>query len=483
MRTKHSSQTSILQHESIDAEDPSQAATPAQDPSLGIQDPGLESADEDVSPSSSSSSQRPTVLGVPYQAVHAFIKEIVEDVLNERPPKRSIGSPILAIGELSQEDFKSSASSLCYNPRRTGYSVADPPSRSSYVIEVLLKKSIPPEFHPRRKRHIKHSRGENMEGSLPDVPDRIRIRSTFLLDLLHRITNHRLDHGGADSTVNERDSLIFLYPFKFLLIYAKKVDEEVVRLQSKLASCGQSEESHMSSAVHDGTTAGNTAQMSRDADRDPAAIVQDDYQSEKALKQLELLTELFKTHLKPLFDLKERYRLATHDAVFFEDLWLLFEVGGLAFEREPQKDHPPRIVRVTQFDGGRQLLNNGEWKTVEPHRPVQGSNSKGVENRFNLRFYSLDYDGDYYGPVEDRLSIPPWEGPRSIYDLKVFPLNFCRKGEDHDFDSLDDFKNHVVRRGKEFVKLDTMDRRHYNGKVIGTHREFVSNYLVSYGWR
>ena len=418
-----------------------------------------------------------------YANFQYLVKKILAEALKPNPPRRQTGSPELAIKELSQEDFKSGVPSLRGNPKRTGHSVADPPSRSLYVIEVLLKKSIAPELHPRRRRHIKHNRGESIEGSLPDVPDRIRIRSTFLLDLLHRITNVKLDHGGADSTVNERDSLVFLYPFKFLITYAKKIEDEAVRLQSKLGICGQSEKSHMSNIVHDGTTAGGTAQMPGDAPTDPAAVIEDDYESEKALKQLKLLTELFKKQLQPLFNLKECYRHAKHDTVFFQDLWLLFEVGGLAFEREPKQDHPPKIVRVMQFDGGRQLLNNGEWKTVDPRRPVEESNSKGTENRFNIRFYSLDFDGEYYGPVEDSLSIPPWEGPRSIYDLKLFPLDFCRNGKDHGFESLDDFRNHVIRRGKDFVKLDTIDQRHYNGQVIGTHRELVSKSAVSCDWR
>ena len=77
--------------------------------------------------------------------------------------------------------------------------------------------------------------------------------------------------------------------------------------------------------------------------------------------------------------------------------------------------------------------------------------------------------------MEDSFSIPPWIGTRSVYDLKFYPLNYCRSSIDHTFTNLEDFKGHVIRRGKEFVKLETINHKYYNGQVVGSRHEFVQH--------
>lgn len=202
--------------------------------------------------------------------------------------------------------------------------------------------------------------------------------------------------------------------------------------------------------------------------------LEDEFESEKAYEHLKLVKELLITHLKPIIELRKGYQNGTHKSVSFQDLWLLYEVGGLIFYREPQPNYPPSISRVTYSDGGREILNNGEFKGAEPRKDILGKDSKGTENRFYLRRYRLDYDGEHYGPVEDALSIPPWEGTRSVYDLKAFPLHFCRDTIDHAFGSIDDFREHIIKRGKKFVELDPISHKHYDGQVIGSKHEFVS---------
>lgn len=366
---------------------------------------------------------------------------------------KKVEDPRLSIQELTSEEFKSNTPTLRDHPKRPGHSIAEIPSRPLDVIEVLMKRSIGLGFRPRRTRHIQHkaSTAISQETSIPDLPDRIRIRSPFMLSLLHNISNGRLSNGVDIFAADERTSLVFLYPFKFFITHADNIMEERKRV---------------STAVESGESA-------IEAGEDGVGSID----TKKTLDHLDLLVKLLQTHLKPIIELREKYRNAEVETVAFQDLWLLFKVGGLAYHRNPLPHHPPSIVRVTQFDGGRQILNDGDWKSTAPGRDAQGPHSKGKENRFFIRHYRLEFDGEHYGPVEDSLTMPAWEGERNIHDLKLFPLQFCRPQREFNeqkFRDLIAFKAHLVKRGKDFVKLDAISHKHYSGQVIGPQNEIVS---------
>jgi hypothetical protein len=393
----------------------------------------------------------------------------------------------MSIGCFNHEQFKPSTPPTRKNPHRPGHQIADPPpGRPLHVIEILLKDQSALEFKTPRIRSIDHALSSSpAEASFSQCPpERVRVRSTFLLKLLHKVTGMSLHHGGSKVSVNERTSLVFLYPFKFFVTYADKIRAETVRLRS-LFTTKLSEDQDVQSKLGGndtptvdtagGAPKNSTAATSITPDANDAG-----FESPQALRLLEILQELFDLHLRSVFDLRAALREGTVETISFDDLWLLYSIGELAYQREPQRDHPPSLVRITQVNGGRQLLNNGEFKTADPLRNaslVYGVNSKEKENRLYIRYYTLDFDGEHYGPVENAMTIPPWKGLRNIHDLKIFPIQFCRPGREFNsetFQTLEAFKSHVFARGRKFVGLKTIDHKHYNGQVVGTQNESVS---------
>ena len=155
-----------------------------------------------------------------------------------------------------------------------------------------------------------------------------------------------------------------------------------------------------------------------------------------------------------------------------------FSLGTLAFLREPERGHPPALVRVSTATGGRRLLNDEKLESFHPekkHNP--GENSKGRENRFSIRIYSLSFDGESYGPIDTTLSMPGWEGLRNIRDLRLFPVQYCKPGRDFDlerFPTPDDIKSHLTERGQRYVGLGNTAHMYYSGQIIGTRSEQVS---------
>ncbi|KAL8757310.1 MAG: hypothetical protein Q9184_004242 [Pyrenodesmia sp. 2 TL-2023] len=211
-----------------------------------------------------------------------------------------------------------------------------------------------------------------------------------------------------------QSQLVFLYPFKFFVTFTNKIKAEADRLKTTFGHFGQPGQLRTPTSPDD----------------------LEDSKSEKAFEHLTLATKLMDNYLQPIFDLHESYRNATHCTIFFQDLWPLSETGGLLFQCEPLPDYPPRLTRLIYCDGG--------------------ANSKGVENQFCSNHYHLDFTRDFYGPA--------WEGERSVYDLKLYPLAFVRNHKDHNFGSLNDYKSHLVERGKGFVELGAIHRRYYSGE-------------------
>jgi len=260
----------------------------------------------------------------------------------------------LSIAQLTQEQFKSSAPSLKPNPGRPGHSIAERRKHKS-VIEVLDKSLDSTD----RTRYIAHGRsGEERASSKQTVPERIRICSPFVLDLLSHVTGETLEHCESRTSIHKPSSLVFLHPFKFFVTYAKTIVEATKDLEEKQSHAPQ--ETHNSSKSDSLETSGEK----------PASAVKslkDDgkFQSKTALEHLQLVTKLLEVDLKPILDFRYGYEQATIPTVTFENLWLLFSFGGLVYYREPVKDHPPALAGVTSFNGGRRLLNNEKWENSD----------------------------------------------------------------------------------------------------------------------
>lgn len=374
----------------------------------------------------------------------------------------------LSIAHLTQEQFKSNAPSLKPNPERPGHSIAERAKNKS-VIEVLDKGLDNTD----RTRYIAHGRsGEERASSKQTVPERVRICSPFLLDLLSHVTGETLEHCESRTYIHKPSSLVFLHPFKFFVTHAKTIVAATKDLEEK--------HSRAPAETYDSSKS-DYLETSREQ---PASAVKrrtDDgeFQSKSALEHLQLVTRLLEVDLKPVLDFRYGYEQATIPTVTFENLWLLFSCGGLVYYREPLKDHPPALARVTSCNGGRRILNNGKWENSDSLHPAgtqPGENSKGKENRFCIRHYTLDFDGESYGPVEDMITMPAWAGSRNVYDLKVFPFQYCTPNRDFDgakFPTADDYKAHLTERGKKFVGLGSIAHKRYDGHIIGTQDEQV----------
>ena len=219
-----------------------------------------------------------------------------------------------------------------------------------------------------------------------------------------------------------------------------------------------------------GTGNDMASSMSVESCESQSSLNEERMTSREALERLRLLMKLLDEDLRPIFHQRRGLCDGTTDQVPFENLWLLFDVGELVYQRPKYSHSPPQLLRVTQFTGGRRVLNDNESSTSASlqHRN-EDSHAEWVGQRpFYIWAFTLDFDGEVFGPVEEAISILPWQGLRLVADLDILPIRFCRQGVHFDsrYASIDLWKTALVNEGKSIARLGLMAFRKYEGTSL-----------------
>ena len=358
------------------------------------------------------------------------------------------------------------------------------PADPVYLIEILMNDRSKTEHYRERSRYFASNPTDTDETKmlLQDLPSRIRIRSTYLLNLLEEAAQSSLTYANEESSKHAGKSpMVFLYPFKFFVTYEKQIREKLQKRVEE-ATGVIAEEDH-NAITTEGTPRSISAQdvtprLERpDVDMSSPKEKAARKKQENRIKEIKALIQLFDENLKGIFDLRHGFQEGKFSMILWDHLWLLFTIGGLAFEREPEKGHDPRLLRVTQFHGGRRVI-----KDEPPHHgggqvreSQKTSEPKEKDTCFYISAFYLESDGASFFPVQEAISIPYWDSLRHVRELRLFPLEFCQQGEDKDFHqpSKELWKADLIDRGKRFAKLGNVAFKYFDGHSFGKTRDQV----------
>ena len=359
-------------------------------------------------------------------------------------------------------------------------------SRTWYAIEVLMDHRSKREHFRETSRYFAQSSNNTDETKilLQDLPSRVRIRSRALLSLLAGIDNSNLAYDNEKTmNVPGKASVVFLYPFKFFVTYERQI-------RNKIAEMIEEEEEETNRKVEIERSTKTTDENSKNkSEKDTASSTENlDGRVSSAMRKAadriqrhceegKLLLQLFDGELKPVFDLRHRFEKGEVTMVAWEHLWLLFTIGGLAFQREPDIGHNPRLIRVVEFHGGRRKLHDDQPGHAEGHARQAKKTKKSVEKEtpFYISAFYVDSDGGSFFPIQESFYIPHWDGLRHVRELKLFPIACCKQGEDRDFhqSSMDSWMHDLINRGKNFARLGSVAFKYFEGHAFGEDRELV----------
>lgn len=255
------------------------------------------------------------------------------------------------------------------------------------------------------------------------TPDRIRINSPLILNVLASIDRH----------VDASACSIMLRPFKVLVFHEDRIREYVRRLQDQLQDI---------------------------------MWTHDELEARRAtLDHMFCLLEFFDLYVRPTID---RFMDCSQTKIEFKDLWYIFPPGediffplkrlrGAEF-RDAMDATPETFVRrynmlwrITGSGGGRRdLAGSQDHDTVLKIDP------------FQVNCYYVDFDGKFFLPTTHTFGILPYKGEREITTLDFFPLRFMKDGQQR-------LREHT-EKGKEIFRTITTGFTHfyYTGLTMTT---------------
>ncbi|KAM0721357.1 hypothetical protein Q7P37_002281 [Cladosporium fusiforme] len=109
----------------------------------------------------------------------------------------------------------------------------------------------------------------------------------------------------------------------------------------------------------------------------------------------------------------------------------------------------------------------------------------GVKNRLSILTFSINFDGESFGPVQHVYEIEPWEGEQVITSLPIYPIEYADAAGsqgDSELPSLPSGKEAELRaRGRRFceiVNTPQVAHREYRGLDLGVVREQIDSEVI-----
>lgn len=189
-------------------------------------------------------------------------------------------------------------------------------------------------------------RPDNSPPGAPRVPERLRIRSSVLLEILEQVTDIKLPSGPQGLK-----KLVLLRPFKLLFTFEAKIRARLRMMEEDDEANSNGEEAPLTAGEQDYrphlpskdssksyrfssklSSEDNLGRSSQGIANDEATAYAfgpqlDNTNTTEGLEHLRLLVEFMDKDLKPLIDLRKQIAETTLRKIAFADLWHLFEHG------------------------------------------------------------------------------------------------------------------------------------------------------------
>lgn len=393
--------------------------------------------------------------------------------------------------------------------------IEDPQANMRRRLRMQKKVQDPPKkrFEPNEKvcvvKPLPAVRPEPGPPGAPRVPERLRIRSSVLLEILDKVTDVKLPTGP-----DGLKKIVLLRPFKLLFTYEAKIrallgmmeEDDEARSMGDEAPLTAGDQEHrptlpftdspqnrsyrFSTKIGSEDNLGmfSPGNINEDSNGYGFGLQVDNTNTSEGLEHLRLLVEFMDKDLKPLIDLRKQIADRTLRKIAFADLWHLFEHGQevrapgnelqlyrvLKVSPVPALHTACILLRVgrrltsfdTQFTGGREILD------AEKDPPENQASVEGLPNGvFILECFYYAFDGVQYGPVQKTIPMRRYEGEREINSLQVYPLVF-----DHNPEAT---QNKLIQRGHIFANLSqssTTAHKQYSGLTLDEPKEEVKLY-------
>jgi hypothetical protein len=177
---------------------------------------------------------------------------------------------------------------------------------------------------------------------------------------------------------------------------------------------------------------------------------------------LHLISNDLKDDLKIHLDCCERRKSVLH----FDDAWHLLFPGDTVYD--PKLD---RAYKVLCVQNGLNILD------LYADQADGNPQMHDAKNPLTILAFSIDFDGQIFGPAQHFYTIDPWEGEQKITSLPIYPIEYASADSSEPSSASNTKKEALQARGCKFcdiVNSPQVAHRQYRGPEVGKVRGQVS---------
>ncbi|ORY18242.1 hypothetical protein BCR34DRAFT_596465 [Clohesyomyces aquaticus] len=290
-------------------------------------------------------------------------------------------------------------------------------------------------------------------------------------------------------------------PYKLLLRFFPAIESRLLQLQGELKDLDASKTEKVDAMQANnkdsegGTTGGSLQESISNQEhrkqlnsRGEAGRETADAATRKSLvmryEHLKCLQDFIKNELHDILMLREKIRDGTLKTIQFEDLWHMFEPGELIWSTDNGHD---QIYKVYSTTGGQiqrrsrtrfelqeleHIKNRATYwreppKTNDEEQEIieqltrEEASGIGTWTSYKVDCYTMEFNGEHFGPVEACKKIRHYVGERQITTLPMFPVRFHPQAND--------LLRRMELRGKRFIT--SAGHKSYEGRTLAFRRE------------
>lgn len=269
------------------------------------------------------------------------------------------------------------------------------------------------------------------------LPERIRIRSKLILDLLWQVAN-------PPTLFTKYEPRVLVRPFKILAYRDSQIRMLCEQLENQIC-------------IQDHPLPENADSELKEPLSDDGCV--SGAASQEAKQHAGCLVEFMDGFLR-----KKLEYLSSADClkVAFNDIWYLFKPGDFVIGQGGRQVY--RVLSVAST--GHKAAN--AWRN---YFDASKTTYDSEETPINILCVNVDFDGKQLGPVSTEFVIKKYDGEKAIESLEVYPANFDRNPS---------LREQFIKRGKEFLQAAAIQHLHYAGLALETRDEVDSQVVVDF---
>lgn len=300
---------------------------------------------------------------------------------------------------------------------------------------------------------------DDSDSSKQLVPERIRIRSKYIIDILREIFELKL------KSYDSNNGVVMVRPYRALVHYDKEIRAKYRELGEAILSKSKEEPGDEKAVENDDEEQdiSKTKNAAEDGGKDEHAS------SLTAHQHLGCLIQFMDLVIQAKINYLSQPSLRT---IAFKHIWYLFKPGDTVVGQGQQQVY--RVMNIT---------STGHLVTP-PWRSWNKDENSPVEN-ITLHCVYIDFDGKQLGPVTQTFTIEKFDGEKVITALDVYPIRFAVTGHHARTENKSEtgeagYRNKLVERGKVFVDVAHIKHMHYNGFALETRDEVDSQVMIDF---